>query len=466
MTGKNVVWIILDSIRADRSPFGGHTRNTMPALKRLAERPNAIGTACTAQAIWSQPSVTSMMTGTWPSRHGCGLHNEVLPSQIQTVAERLSGASYRTVGLSVNPYFSADTGLDRGFDRFDRLGPVEYFRRAGPGSVAKFFANIRTYSGGLTADKRKHSPNYLFNEIVKSELGSLARGDDPFAVVAHYQGAHHPYYPSPAFRDTFDAPESYSPEEAAGLAFRRTLDPYETIADPPDDTSEEWDAIRTAYDAVVRQVDSVIGRLVAHIDELGIEDETILIVTSDHGDLIGESGFVSHKLLLHDALVRVPLVVWGSERLDAFDGGPIQHVDVVQTILDEVGASTEGMDGTVLPDESRTFTVSQRGEQTAERTLDAVKEHDPSFDSVRRGLLTAVRTEDWKLVQGEDGVELYELPDETTDRSARDRDRTRELTGRLEEWMAAHGEPIYSRDEAEFSDRVQTQLSDLGYVVE
>lgn len=441
----------------------------MPNLKRMSADSDAIGTTCTAHGIWSLPSVASMMTGKWPSRHGVGLHNEALPSDVRTVAGRLSEISYRTVGLSTNPFFSPETNLDRGFDQFDSFDLHELVQEAGVSGLASFARNVRRYSAGLTLDKSKHSHDFLLNEVVKSRLTELA-GGGPFAVFAHYMGVHHPYFPSPTFRNEFRS-EHFSPREAAELAYRLTVDPYATIAHGRAVSEEEWEGVRAAYDSLTRQVDDMVWQLIEHLRDLGVYDDTILVVTSDHGDLLGEHGLVSHKLLLHDALIQVPVVVRGSERLSGVsDSGTsgMQHIDVIQTILDEVGASTEGMDGEVPPGSGRGYSVTQRGAETAVRTVDRVRQHVPDFDHphVQEGLISAIRTDEWKLIKGSDRSVLYRLPDEDSDLSSAHPDRSRELSLQLDEWIAEYGEPLHSDRESEFSESVKRRLGDLGYVVD
>jgi len=467
-TDKNIIWIVLDSIRADRTPFGGHSRQTMPVLEEFASRPDSLGTTCTSHGIWSLPSMASMMTGVWPSHHGAGLHNEVLPAEFTTVAERLSERSYRTVGVSRNSYFSSTTGLDRGFDEFHQVSVGDLFVQAGLSGTAAFLRNVRKYSGGMTIEKRKHSPDFLLNEIIKNRLQELANGDEPFALFGHYLGSHHPYYPSPFFRDEFDVPGSLSASEAAELAFQTTSDVYSTIANSDSITDPEWEAIRTMYDALIRQTDSLIERLIHAIEALGLLDETILVITSDHGDLLGEADLVSHKLLLYDALTQVPVVVHGSDRMKGIDSDNLQHIDILQTILEEVGASTEGMHGSTFPDFGREYAVTQRGKQTADRTIKRVTEYEPEFsnDAVQRGLLTAIRKDEWKLVRGDSGSKLYRLPDEGVDESSNYPEKSRSLNEIHDDWMERYGKRVLTREQAEFSESAKRRLAELGYVTD
>ena len=466
MENKNVIWLTIDSIRGDRTSIGGSTRQTTPTLARIGNQPDSIATTCISHGIWSLPSVASILSGTYPSHHGTGLRNEVLPSEIQTVSERFSKAGFHTVGLSTNPYFSGDTGLDRGFNEFDSFSIRSLFSEVGPVKSLSFLKNLRRYSAGFSTTKRKHSPDFLFNEVVKQRLSGLATSDQPFFLCAHYHGVHHPYYPSPTFRNRFHNSLSLSANEAADIAFQRTEDPYQEIATGCSYSETEWDAIRTMYDALLFQIDSLLDRLLAHIDDLGIDDETILVITSDHGDLLGEYDLLSHKLVLHDALISVPLVVRGSEYLKDMDDQLIQHVDVLQTLMNELDVPTDEMHGITLSEESREFTISQRGRQTKQKTFDRVHEFNPEFDHehVHSGLTTALRTRSWKYVSGDGGATLYELPNEEIDQIDEYPDRADEFDAQLAEWMKEHGQPLYSEERSEFSSDIQDRLADLGYI--
>lgn len=466
MGGKNVVWLIIDSIRGDRTSIGDHTQQTTPTLARIGNQSNGVSTTCISHGIWSLPSVASMMSGTYPSHHGTGLHNEVLPSEIQTVPERFSEAGFHTVGLSTNPYFSSETGLDRGFDEFDSFSIRSLFSEVGPQGWLSFLYNLRTYSAGFSTTKRKHSPDFLFNEVVKRRLGDLTVSSQPFFLCAHYHGVHHPYYPSPAFRDRFSDSLQLSSKEAADIAFQRTENPYQEIANNCSYSEEEWHAIRKMYDTLLFQVDSLLDQLLAHINDLGIDDETIIVITSDHGDLLGEYDLLSHKLVLHDALISVPLVVRGSKSLRKIDNQMIQHVDVLQTLMDELDVSTKGMHGLTLSKESREFTVSQRGQQTMQKTLNRVREFNPKFDHERvySGLTTALRTRDWKYISGDEEAALYELPNECANQLGDLPDHADKFDACLNEWMKEYGQPVYSDRSSEFSSTVKDRLADLGYV--
>ena len=134
--------------------------------------------------------------------------------------------------------------------------------------------------------------------------------------------------------------------------------------------------------------------------------------------------------------------------------------------MNEVNVPTDGMHGVTLSEESREFTISQRGKQTKEKTLDRVHEFNPEFNHkyVHSGLTTALRTREWKYISGDEGSTLYELPNEESNQLDEYPDRADEFDARLAEWMEEYGQPLYSEERSEFSSTVQDRLADLGYV--
>ena len=126
------------------------------------------------------------------------------------------------------------------------------------------------------------------------------------------------------------------------------------------------------------------------------------------------------------------------------------------------------MQGTLLHEDSREFAVAQRGAETYEKTVEEVRTHDPDFDHDHAfsGFVTALRSEEWKYVAGDEERALYDLPVETEDVSAANPTVADEFATRLDDWLADHEGDHHSSAEAEFDDEVKQQLADLGYVVD
>ncbi|WP_277541087.1 sulfatase [Haloarcula laminariae] len=460
MAPPNIVWITLDSVRADHTSLGDYRRDTTPNMAELGDSGTTFR-SCIAHSKSTLPSSGAILTGYTPSRNTLGIEGNVLPESVPTIPERFSELGYRTACLSRNSYVSSATGLDRGFDRFQWLSSST-IRSVGPRTLLKYLLNIRRHSAGLTLDTAKHASPYLMNETAKGWLDDFAADGDPFFFYLHYNEPHRPYYPPLSYLDKYADDLSMSAEEAAAFALDVHYNMEEYVANGCEFTDDEWDALVAMYDAETAYTDMMVGKLVEYVRSLPLDD-TVVVVTADHGELFGEYGLLSHRYVLHDAVTHVPMVIDGLETdLAAGSDDIVQHADVMATLLAMAGGDHEDLMGRDLREESREFAISQR-EPT---TLDSITQHNPSFDTswFHEGLLTALRTEAHRFQRSEGRTELFELPDERTDVAADRPELAAELGSTLESWMETHGTPATDAETGEFSGAVQRQLEDLGYL--
>lgn len=463
----NIIWITLDSIRYDHTTLGGHKRATTPNMKRIADQPSGVSfSSCIAAANWSLPSAASIHTGTFPEQHRTGYGTKKLPQGVDTVAERLQEVGYRTVGVSANHYFSESTGLTRGFETFKQINPSELFKEVSPLTLLRFLGNLRSHSGGLSTDKTKHRPDFFVNEVVKKQLSARSKAEEPFFLSAHYHGAHLPYYPPPAWHDRFSSDLVESPQTASERAFEHTADLHRGIANVSEFDERDWNALNVMYDTLVAYSDSLVGDLFDHLEALDL-DNTVFVVTADHGDLLGECGLLGHKFVLHDGLVHVPAVVHGLDSVADKHDDLVQHIDIIRTLVECAGGDTTNFDGVDLRNGQRTAALSQRAADI-QGPLSAIKEHDPSFDTeyFHDAALSSLRTHEFKYQQSAEGDMLFELPDEQSDVSMSYPDRKEELETELQRRLNRIDSQNVNQEEAEFSDDIKDQLSDLGYLVE
>jgi uncharacterized sulfatase len=469
MDGKNVVWTVVDSVRADHTSLHGYDRETTPRLAEIASRPDGVGfQQCITHGIWSLTSVASMLTGLYPSQHRVGFEHDALGSELKTVPERFREAGYRTVALSINPFVSRATGLDRGFDEFDeRLAVSDFLSPDAALPLFKFLRNVRRDSAGFTPDAQKHQQDYVINEMAKRKVSRLAKRDQPFFLFVHFHGPHHPYY-SPLGKDGLLREWGFDPEQTRRTAFERSLDSYAEMAriHAGEYTEAEWQALEAAYDATLAHCDELVGDLFDHVNAR--TDDTAFVATADHGDLFGEHGVVSHKLLTHDGLIHVPAVVHGVDGLAASRDDLVQHNDLMRTLLEVGGAETDGMEAIDVREESKEFTITQRGEPTRRKTIGEIREFAPDYENpmAHESSVTALRTHAHKYQRSEDRSELFELPDETTDVSDAQPELAAELDEKLDAWFDAIGTVAATDASAEFDQATQRRLRDLGYVVD
>ena len=464
----NVVWISLESTRADHSSAGGRgesERDTMPNVRRLAERADGRSfEECHAHGIWTKSAVASILTGTAASRHDAGMNSDRIPGGIPTVAERFADVGYATGIMTTNANAGPATGVDRGFDEQGWLSSSTFLELAGPLTVAKYVANLRRHSVGYTTDASKHATSYLVTEAVKRWVDDLA-DDQPAFMYLHYGDPHFEYSPPrPSLR-------KFADDVRGSLRVARQLADYhathipELIADGVPLSEKELENLQVLYDALIEYTDERIQALLDHIEERW--GETIVVITADHGELFGERRTVGHRMTTHTKLSRVPLVTKGLDAAVEYDGELVQHADIMRTILEEVGADTEGMAGIDLRTDTREYAVVQRGERRFLKNRDRMLEHNPAFenDGYLDGTEHAILTEEYVYRRGDDRSELLSRPDEGTDVSGEHPDVAAELDAKLDEWLADEGAPFDGkRRESEVTPEMQAQLENLGYL--
>jgi len=302
-------------------------------------------------------------------------------------------------------------------------------------------------------------------------LDARPHPERPYFAYLGYMEAHVPRLPSREAREQLLPPDAV----AAGLAvdqrpirqFRHMfgLEPYDEA---------ELRALSDVYDAALLELDRGTAELFDALRRRGRLADTVVVVTADHGEHLGEHGQLDHKYSLYDPLVRVPLVV---RYPPAYAGGrvrqPVSTRDVAATILDLVGAGAPGLPGRPLPaadgDGARGPVFSEL-RVPVERALDRALGPHPEVDrSPWLRSLAAVTAGDRKLIAGSDGrIELYDLardPEERRDRSRREPRRAAGLRQALEGWQAARRPPPRAQQAAPPLDAAaRAQLRALGYL--
>lgn len=391
-TPPDILLVTLDTTRVDHVSAYGYERDTTPNLARLAAE-GVTYTRAYSVASWTLPSHASLFTGKYPSSHGASHDPEgslVLSAGLgaasdeerekyrifrargmgrdeQTLAELLSGAGYRSAGVVGGPWLKRVFGLSRGFERWDD--------------------DDITDAGGRRA-----------NELSDRALASLDAlpANVPFLLFLNFFDAHMPYQPPRwMLRDYLDDPVA-----ARGA-------------------DRDAELRRASYDAEILFADMNFGRVIDRLKSRGRYDGTLIIVTADHGELLGEHSLYGHPARLYEELTRIPLVVKFPKgrksglRIDT----PIQLVDLFALILDQAGIETP---------------PGIQGQVPGRITHPILTEESPAF--VGDEALRAFYEGSEKLLWGSHGTrQLYDLANDPKE----ERDLAGERPARLAELEAA-----------------------------
>ncbi|AUG47476.1 hypothetical protein BVU17_08085 [Haloarcula taiwanensis] len=456
----NIVWLTIDSIRADHTSVHGYSRATTQNLSRIANSDD--GSAfdnCISEGIWSLPVGTSILTGTYPVYHNTVAEGDMIPEDITTLPELLSEAGYQTYGVSGNPWFSDATDMNRGFGTFEYISK-DNLLSAGVGPFLKFVLNLRRHSAGYTLDTGAHCTDFLANAMVKQWIREQD-GDEPFFIYAHTEGAHTPYYPPTGHHNRFTDELDMSAKKARTFAKDVGANLHEHMATGLDFSDDESQALIAAYDGLIHYLDSQIGEIFDLLTNSDVGD-TILIITSDHGDLLGEMGVLSHKLSTHDGLVRVPLVTHGldCEKTDSL----VQHIDITKELARRAGCDDEQFQGTTPG--NREKAIIHRSSDYFEKTKHILSKYGSALetDQFHPSDTHGIRTKTHKLISSNDRTELYELPDEAKDISEHKPDVKARLSNELDSRLREFSRDQNVNSDAELDDDMKDRLSDLGYL--
>jgi arylsulfatase A-like enzyme len=320
--GPSMLLIVVDTLRADHLGVYGYRHPTSPRLDQFA-RGAVVFEAASATAPMTMPAMASIFTGLYPDRHGVTSHSREdslswTPSA--TLAELARDAGYRTSAIVTNPWLAQDaTAFSRGFQTWQTRGPDNVSGRA-----------------------------FSARQVADAAIEQLdATAGDPFLMWVHFLDPHMPYEPAPEEAARFGAPSGSS---AIVEDFRRDDAVRQEIyfrAPYPPDTIE---TTRALYDAEIRTVDSEIGRVLDHLQELGLERDTVVVIASDHGESLGDHGlYFAHDFTLYEELIHAVLMVRRPGSLPARIGNEVSMVDLLPSACEWMQLRCpEGLDGRPL----------------------------------------------------------------------------------------------------------------------
>jgi arylsulfatase A-like enzyme len=308
----NVLLIVLDTVRADRLSVYGYGRPTTPTLERLAKRGIRFDEARSA-AAWTLPSHASFFTGRWPHELGV-VWKAPLRTRYPMLAEYLGSRGYETAGFVANTsYCSYDAGLHRGFAHYQDypvdLAHLRPFRTA---ILGEFAWNAATWLA-ISSQMDRHSP-VLRWLLAPDRKDAGAINDEFLGWLSHRSDRERPYF---AFLNYYDAHAPYLPPEGTRFRFGpgpQTLVDFFILVERWREidklrlTQKYIDLILDSYENCLAYLDWRLGRLFAELQQRGELKRTIVIVTADHGEELGDHDLFEHGQSLYRPETRVPLL--------------------------------------------------------------------------------------------------------------------------------------------------------------
>jgi arylsulfatase A-like enzyme len=399
----NVLLIIIDTLRADHVSSAGYSRATTPNLDALS-REGVQFTNAIAPCSWSLPSHVSLMTGRYLYEHGVG---KVQPEPwlgwgsrgmggFATLSEALEKKGYRTGAFSANrTYFSRDLGFGRGFIHFE-----DYFH-----SSADMF--VRTFYG------REFARIYLIRSdksLVKRALRAIGASsllDQDAEGSGSYGGAFGIRKRANVVNDEILAWINQGQERPffVTLNYFDVHDPY---GGPPSEPKPAWEQNTDIdrYDDGVHYVDDYMGRLLRELDRRGLAKNTLVIVTSDHGESLGQHYLETHGRALYRELIQVPLVIWKPGTIPAGIriNQPVSNSAIPATVMDVIGEPGQGsFPGPSLSGSWKTpsqFVAPNPLSELAQNRYPGKKDQaaDQLIPTASSGAMASVVTPQWQLI--------------------------------------------------------------------
>ncbi len=435
----NIVLIVVDTARADRFTFDGYARPTTPRIAALAAE-GAIYERAYTPAPWTLPAHASLFTGMYPSSHGADGTHPRLDVARPTLAERLRDAGYRTVAYVENPWVAKAYRFDRGFDKFDEIWRAT---DAPDGSAAELVAlNVQRF-----LEERR-------DDVVERER--------PFFLFINYLEPHLPYNPPEPERGRFLEPPVDAPRVERLRAFK-TPEELRYILGLSDLSAADVKILSDLYDGEIAYCDRRVGEIADMLRRQAMLDDTVFVVTSDHGEAIGEHRMLDHKMSVYDEVLRIPMVVRYPKAIAPGQRirRPVMLQDLYPTLLSFAGvgagptahggpaagalplpemAPLPGVRG-LAPGPERPVLL---GEFARPPFVQVMRENFPKADLVPWDrALVAWHEGTGKLLWGSDGRHrLFDLagdPGELHDLAPGDAERVKALAARVDAWLARPG---------------------------
>lgn len=416
-SAPNLILISIDTLRPDHLGCYGYQRATSPHLDELASRSLLFENAISASS-WTLPATASLLTGLHPNTHGVlGNERSYLVDGVTTLPEVLRARGISTAAFSANFLVNAAMNLDQGFERFDHV-----FEDA----------------AGVNRD--------LLHWIEE-------RGPHQFFAYVHYMEPHSPYSAPGEYRQHFD-PEHVETRDYSGPLPER----WRTGGVAREFSKAELDHLISLYDAEIYYWDVQFRLLLDRLEQLGLLDHTLLIVTADHGEEFFEHGGLGHGMTLYQELIQVPLIFHDPRRnVGSKEPRPVSTAGLFNSVIRQMGVEEPG---------TAQVQALRPGREDEGECAGIYSSTESNMPTEKARLASVIRGHD-KLITDilNNESELYDLasdPREQIDLSARST-RLADLEACLRDWYARTAEAFPAEWQPTVNE-LEEYLRKIGYL--
>jgi len=478
----NMVVVLWDTVRADRMSVYGHTVETTPHLEAWAQNATVYDRAI-APGMWTLTTHGAMFTGNPPSHNGIKATWKWLDHRFETYTEWLQQQDYDTFAFSANAFISQDTNLTQGFDIIVPAFRGPWRTESARATRRKIIRNdMSTEISPLRIPEEDESDpaGFAFTKDA-APIGVTAflqwmdsrETERPFLAYLNFMEAHAPRIPSMSSR------KKVMSEELIDVALQTDVSQLRMLAynfGEVEYTDIEWEAIRGTYDATLRDLDRATDRLFRELDARGMAENTIIVVTSDHGENLGENHLFGHKFAVSEPLLHVPLLI----KAPGLDPGRVKEavstMDLFPTLLEL--ANVPPAPHTAI---AKSFADGPREDAVVSEMIEPTplsikRVHDRyGIDDMSRWLRTATSYEqagDKLVAWSDDSAQLFrpqDDPGETVDLADQSTDRVQTLSIGMEGWKRSF--PPYDKSlrtpkdsPVRYSAAMRNLLETLGYM--
>ncbi len=446
----NVILLIVDTLRADRLGAYGYDKPTSPNIDRVAEN-GVLFEQTYVQWASSLPSHSSIMTSLYPHLHGAFPNGSELNPELLTIGKILKAHGYTNGAFVTNHLVGNQYNFEAGFDRFFDLTEVNYENSSRTSWI--------------------HSLNLVrvFDRIQRTDIfTTLAMGwleenaDKPMFLWLQWLQPHAPYDPPEKFLRKFE-PEPY--EGIADGSLEQIDEIREKTVQLTEADKKHYEAL---YDAEVNIADQEIGKILDKLEELGLTENSIVIITSDHGENLYEHNIEYGHYGVYDSSLRIPLIFSFPKALPqgATETNVVESIDIASTLLEILN-------------------IERPKQFQGESLMPLVRDEDVAWKDEAYSIMLqtsrnffSIRSDDWKIIlnaypENKQRYELYNLaedPRELNNRFEAEPILADSLKTRLTTWIETNFKPVemaYTpglKLKQEFDKATEERLRSLGYI--